>query len=194
MGSEMCIRDSPHSLDEDKNSIFESDEGLLVPFGAVKKNIQDNVLVVEVLIEDIKSENVEKLSETVEVKDIFMRNVVPKVFCREDFSTAQPFLHIYMGLWNNKATNRIDAIRFMAGQNLIIGGFGLFGSGGEHVGKIQLFDIGIEGGNQEVAGELLAQSDVMTYQCEPGKTFSILFKEPVNITGQRWLVPTLNSY
>ena len=185
------FKDFPHSLDEDKNSIFESGEGLLVPFGAVKKNIQDNVLVVEVQIEDFKSENVEKLSGNVEVKEIIVRKVVPKVFGREDFSTVQRFLNIIVwAVWSYKVTNRIDAIRFMADQDVIIGGFGLFGSGGEHVGKIQLFDIGIEGGNQEVAGELLAESDVMTYQCEPKKTFRIFFKEPVNIKAQRWLVST----
>ena len=187
------FKDCPHSLDEDKNSIFESDEGLLVPFGAIKKNIQGNILVVEAGIEDVKSENIEKLSGVLEVKEIIMHKVAPKKFCREDFSTVLRFAIINSIVpivpWIPiKQTPRVEAIRFMADQDLIIGGFGLFGSGAEHVGKIQLFDIGIDGGNQEVAGEMLAESDEITFQCEPGRTFPILFKEPVNIKAQRWLV------
>ena len=162
----------------------------MVPFGAIKKNIQGNILVVEAGIEDVKSENIEKLSGVLEVKEIIMHKVAPKKFCREDFSTVLRFAIINKAPWiPSKRTRIVEAIRYMADQDLIIGGFGLFGSGAEHVGKIQLFDIGIDGGNQEVAGEMLAESDEMTYQCEPGRTFPILFKEPVNIKAQRWLVP-----
>jgi E3 ubiquitin-protein ligase MYCBP2 len=36
----------------------------------------------------------------------------------------------------------------MADTDIILGGFGLFGGRGEYVGKIKLFDIGVEGGDQ----------------------------------------------
>ena len=86
----------------------------------------------------------------------------------------------------------IEAIRFKSDKNLIIGGFGIFGSTHyyctHYAGKIQLFDIGVDGGNQEVAGKLVAESDEVTYGYAWGETLPVLFKEPVNITAQRWLV------
>ena len=48
---------------------------------------------------------------------------------------------------------------------MLLGGFGLFGGRGEYIGKIKLFDIGIEGGDQEGDGELLAESDEIAYEC-----------------------------
>jgi len=42
----------------------------------------------------------------------------------------------------------VEAIRFMADMDILLGGFGLFGGRGEYVGKIKLFDIGVDGGDQ----------------------------------------------
>ena len=44
----------------------------------------------------------------------------------------------------------VEAIRFMADTDILLGGFGLFGGRGEYVGKIKLFDIGVEGGDQVI--------------------------------------------
>jgi hypothetical protein len=46
----------------------------------------------------------------------------------------------------------VEAIRFMSDTDVLLGGFGLFGGRGEYVGKIKLFDIGVEGGDQVGAG------------------------------------------
>ena len=205
------FKDYPHSLDEDKNTVFESDEGLVVPFGAVKKNIQENALTFEVQIGGLKSENVQKMSEGVELKEIIMhkvqkqylnalnnvikvqaqirmklakikyqnlliqrenaaiilqkyarRQIAIKVtnnirqkgrFLRKDCSTVKRFPYIFHGQWKCLGNNAIEAIRFKSDKNLIIGGFGLCGSSTTLHGKIKLFDIGVDGGNQEVAGE-----------------------------------------
>ena len=80
----------------------------------------------------------------------------------------------------------IEAIRFMADTDVLLGGFGLFGGRGEYIGKIKLFDIGIEGGDQEGDGELLAESDEIAYECGARQKFPILFDEPVTIHSGRW--------
>lgn len=36
----------------------------------------------------------------------------------------------------------------MVDSDILLGGFGLFGGRGEYAGKIKLFDIGIDGGDQ----------------------------------------------
>ena len=37
----------------------------------------------------------------------------------------------------------IEAVRFSADTDIMIGGYGLFGGRGEYTGKIKLFDLGI---------------------------------------------------
>ena len=69
--------------------------------------------------------------------------------------------------------------------DVIIGGFGLYGNPTGYIGKIKLFDLGT--GHEDNA-KLLAESEEITYQCEPRKTFPILFKEPLKIKAQRWYV------
>ena len=73
----------------------------------------------------------------------------------------------------------------MADTDVLLGGFGLFGGRGEYIGKIKLFDI--DTGHEDNA-KLLAESEEITYQCEPRNTFPILFKEPLKIKAQRWYV------
>ena len=43
----------------------------------------------------------------------------------------------------------------MADTDILLGGFGLFGGRGEYVGKIKLFDIGVEGGDQVLMNNFL---------------------------------------
>ena len=69
-----------------------------------------------------------------------------------------------------------------------MGGFGLFGGRGEYVGKIKLFDIGTEGGEQEGDGDLLCESEEITYECGARQKYPIMFEEPVPITAGKWYV------
>jgi len=70
----------------------------------------------------------------------------------------------------------------------LMGGFGLFGGRGEYVGKIKLFDIGTEGGEQEGDGDLLCESEEVTYECGARQKYPIMFEEPVPITAGKWYV------
>ena len=76
----------------------------------------------------------------------------------------------------------------MADTDVLLGGFGLFGGRGEYIGKIKLFDIGT--GHEDNA-KLLAESELITYQCEARNTFPILFKDPLKIKAQRWYILVL---
>ena len=74
----------------------------------------------------------------------------------------------------------------MVDTDILLGGFGLFGGRGEYVGKIKLFDIGPEGGEQEGDGDLLAESDEIAYECGARQKYPILFDEAVTIHAGRW--------
>lgn len=77
----------------------------------------------------------------------------------------------------------------MVDTEILLGGFGLFGGRGEYIGKIKLFDIGMEGGDlQEQDGELLAESEEVTYECGARQKYPILFDEPVPIQAGRWYI------
>ena len=76
----------------------------------------------------------------------------------------------------------------MVDTDILLGGFGLFGGRGEYVGKIKLFDIGTEGGEQEGDGDLLAESDEVAYECGARQKYPILFDEAVTIHAGRWYV------
>ena len=69
-----------------------------------------------------------------------------------------------------------------------MGGFGLFGGRGEYVGKIKLFDIGNEDGEQEGDSDLLCESEEITYECGARQKYPIMFEEPVPITAGKWYV------
>ncbi|KAK1123903.1 hypothetical protein K0M31_006933 [Melipona bicolor] len=51
-----------------------------------------------------------------------------------------------------------------------------------------LFDIGMDGGDQENDGELLAESEEIPYECGPRQKYSILFYEPIPLQANRWYV------
>lgn len=109
-----------------------------------------------------------------------------KVYSREDFSIVSRFDN-HGGGWGYSGQS-VEAIRFMADTDILLGGYGLFGGRGEYTAKIKLFDIGIEGGDEEVDGELLAETEEVPYECEPRQKYSIVFNEPVPIQANRWYV------
>lgn len=109
-----------------------------------------------------------------------------KAYSREDFSTVSRF-ESHGGGWGYSA-HSIEAIRFMPDTDILMGGYGLFGGRGEYTAKIKLFNIGIEGGDQENDGELLAESEEIPYECGPRQKYSILFDEPISLQANRWYV------
>ena len=114
------------------------------------------------------------------------KSVSNKSFSKEDFTAVNRFDN-HGGGWGYSG-HSIEAIRFMADTDILLGGFGLFGGRGEYVGKIKLFDIGTEGGEQEGDGDLLAESDEMAYECGARQKYPILFDEAVTIHAGRWYV------
>jgi E3 ubiquitin-protein ligase MYCBP2 len=74
----------------------------------------------------------------------------------------------------------------MSDTDLLLGGFGLFGGRGEYTGKIKLYDIGMDGGEQEIDGELLAETEDVPFECAPRQKYPMLFDEPVMVQANRW--------
>jgi PHR domain len=109
-----------------------------------------------------------------------------KVYSSEDFSAVNRF-ESYGGGWGYSG-HSIEAIRFMSDTDLLVGGFGLFGGRGEYTGKIKLYDIGMDGGEQESDGDLLAETEELPYECAPRQKYAMLFDEPVAIQQYRWYV------
>ncbi|XP_073976386.1 MYC binding protein highwire isoform X3 [Rhodnius prolixus] len=114
------------------------------------------------------------------------RQAQTKVYSKEDFSTVGRF-ECHGGGWGYSG-HSIEAIRFMADTDILMGGFGLFGGRGEYTGKIKLFDIGTEGGEQESDGELLAETEEIPYECGPRQKYPMLFEEPMPLIANRWYV------
>ncbi|KAF6200669.1 hypothetical protein GE061_005112 [Apolygus lucorum] len=109
-----------------------------------------------------------------------------KVYSKEDFSTVGRF-ESNGGGWGYSG-HSIEAIRFMADTDILLGGFGLFGGRGEYTGKIKLFDIGPDGGEQENDGELFAETEEIPYECGPRQKYPMLFEEPIPLQANRWYV------
>ena len=184
----------PHSLDDNKQTIYQSRDGLVVPI--LKKNIHDNSMIIECRIMDMKSEKVETKQKLVEKEIILqMQTQGPKVYRGEDYLHINRFKEIKEKLKNNGTwfhnSGSIDAIQFMTDRDVIIGGFSLFGNPNGCSGKIKLFEIGI--GSHEDNVKPLAESDEITYACEPKNTIPILFREPLKIKGHRWCVTTITT-
>lgn len=64
------------------------------------------------------------------------RQAHSKVYTKEDFSTVSRF-ESHGGGWGYSG-HSIEAIRFMADTDILMGGFGLFGGRGEYTGKIKV--------------------------------------------------------
>ena len=45
----------------------------------------------------------------------------------------------------------------------------------------QLFELGMEGGDQETDGDLLAETEEMPYECGARQKYPMLFDEPVAV-------------
>ena len=109
-----------------------------------------------------------------------------KAYTKEDFSVVNRF-ESHGGGWGYSG-HSIEAIRFMTDTDILLGGYGLFGGRGEYMGKIKLFDIGPDGGDQETDGELLAESEEVTYECGARQKFPILFDDPIPLSAGRWYI------
>ena len=51
-----------------------------------------------------------------------------------------------------------------------------------------MFDLGIEGGDHEVDGELLAETEEIIYACEMKEKYSMMFDEPIPLHANHWYV------
>ncbi|XP_035719406.1 E3 ubiquitin-protein ligase MYCBP2-like isoform X2 [Vespa mandarinia] len=109
-----------------------------------------------------------------------------KVYSREDFATVSRFEN-HGGGWGYSGRS-IEAIRFMPNTDILLGGYGLFGGRDKYTAKIKLFDIGVDGGDQENDGELLAETEEIPYECGPRQKYAILFDEPIALQANRWYV------
>lgn len=52
----------------------------------------------------------------------------------------------------------------------------------------QLLDIGMEGGEQESDGEVIAETEDVPYDCGPRQKYPMMFEEPVLLQANRWYV------
>ena len=149
-----------------------SDEGFLVPFGVVKKNIQNKLMTIEFWIDAGK-----KIVNNPKTNNVKLEN----------YSTVYRFQNFNNSIEKYFSGDCVCAVGFSSDTNLMIGGFGLFGGRSENIAKIKLFDIGIQFHEKNIGdGELLAASDDITYKCKKGRIFPILFKVPVIIKSGRW--------
>ena len=109
-----------------------------------------------------------------------------KTYSKEDFSIVNRF-DSHGGGWGYSG-HSIEAVRFSVDTDIILGGFGLFGGRGEYVGKIKLFDIGADGGENEGDGDLLCESDEVTYECGARQKYPIMFEEAIQVVAGKWYV------
>ena len=109
-----------------------------------------------------------------------------KSYSKEDFSIVNRF-DSHGGGWGYSG-HSIEAVRFSTDTDILLGGFGLFGGRGEYVGKIKLFDIGTEGGENEGDGDLVCESDEVTYECGARQKYPVMFEEPVQVVAGKWYV------
>ncbi|XP_030837055.1 E3 ubiquitin-protein ligase MYCBP2 [Strongylocentrotus purpuratus] len=111
---------------------------------------------------------------------------VAKVYTKEDFSIVNRF-EGYGGGWGYSG-HSVEAVRFCPDTDILLGGFGLFGGRGEYSAKIKVYDLGPKGGEYELDGEWMAESDDITFDCGAREKFPILFEEPVPLTAGNWYV------
>ncbi|XP_062904556.1 E3 ubiquitin-protein ligase MYCBP2 isoform X16 [Mobula hypostoma] len=102
---------------------------------------------------------------------------VTKVYSKEDYSVVNRF-ESHGGGWGYSA-HSVEAIRFTADTDILLGGLGLFGGRGEYTAKIKLFELGPDGGDHETDGDLLAETDVLAYDCAAREKYAMMFDEPV---------------
>ncbi|XP_051563854.1 E3 ubiquitin-protein ligase MYCBP2 isoform X5 [Myxocyprinus asiaticus] len=111
---------------------------------------------------------------------------VMKVYSKEDYSVVNRF-ESHGGGWGYSA-HSVEAIRFCADTDILLGGLGLFGGRGEYTAKIKLFELGPDGGDHETDGDLLAETDVLAYDCAAREKYAMMFDEPVLLQLGWWYV------
>ncbi|XP_028848286.1 E3 ubiquitin-protein ligase MYCBP2 isoform X12 [Denticeps clupeoides] len=111
---------------------------------------------------------------------------VMKVYSKEDYNMVNRF-ESHGGGWGYSA-HSVEAIRFCADTDILLGGLGLFGGRGEYTAKIKLFELGPDGGDHETDGELLAETDVLAYDCAAREKYAMMFDEPVLLQLGWWYV------
>ncbi|XP_068123980.1 E3 ubiquitin-protein ligase MYCBP2 isoform X14 [Hyperolius riggenbachi] len=111
---------------------------------------------------------------------------VLKVYSKEDYSVVNRF-ESHGGGWGYSA-HSVEAIRFSADTDILLGGLGLFGGRGEYTAKIKLFELGSDGGDHETDGDLLAETDVLAYDCAAREKYAMMFDEPVLLQAGWWYV------
>uniref|UniRef100_UPI0001986806 E3 ubiquitin-protein ligase MYCBP2 n=1 Tax=Mus musculus TaxID=10090 RepID=UPI0001986806 len=104
----------------------------------------------------------------------------------EDYSVVNRF-ESHGGGWGYSA-HSVEAIRFSADTDILLGGLGLFGGRGEYTAKIKLFELGPDGGDHETDGDLLAETDVLAYDCAAREKYAMMFDEPVLLQAGWWYV------
>ncbi|XP_065149136.1 E3 ubiquitin-protein ligase MYCBP2 isoform X13 [Paramisgurnus dabryanus] len=111
---------------------------------------------------------------------------VMKVYSKEDYSVVNRF-ESHGGGWGYSA-HSVEAIRFCADADILLGGLGLFGGRGEYTAKIKLFELGPDGADHETDGDLLAETDVLAYDCAAREKYAMMFDEPVLLQLGWWYV------
>uniref|UniRef100_A0A8C4T2S5 E3 ubiquitin-protein ligase MYCBP2 n=1 Tax=Erpetoichthys calabaricus TaxID=27687 RepID=A0A8C4T2S5_ERPCA len=111
---------------------------------------------------------------------------VLKVYSKEDYGVVNRF-ESHGGGWGYSA-HSVEAIRFCADVDILLGGLGLFGGRGEYTAKIKLFELGPDGGDHETDGDLLAETDVLAYDCAAREKYAMMFDEPVLLQSGWWYV------
>ncbi|XP_048349653.1 E3 ubiquitin-protein ligase MYCBP2 isoform X14 [Sphaerodactylus townsendi] len=111
---------------------------------------------------------------------------VMKVYSKEDYSIVNRF-ESHGGGWGYSA-HSVEAIRFCADTDILLGGLGLFGGRGEYTAKIKLFELGPDGSDHETDGDLLAETDVLAYDCAAREKYAMMFDEPVLLQAGWWYV------
>ncbi|PRD32149.1 UNVERIFIED_CONTAM: Mycbp2, partial [Trichonephila clavipes] len=113
---------------------------------------------------------------------------LPRILNPEHMLPFKPGVPISHGGGWGYSGHSIEAIRFMADTDILLGGFGLFGGRGEYTAKLKVFDIGPEGGDQEIDGDVLVETDEIPYECGARHKYPMLFDEPIQLTANRWYV------
>ncbi|KAL3880398.1 hypothetical protein ACJMK2_032642, partial [Sinanodonta woodiana] len=114
------------------------------------------------------------------------KQATTKVYAKEDFSLVNRF-ESHGGGWGYSG-HSVEAVRFMCDTDILLGGFGLFGGRGEYYGRIKLFELGPDGGENEGDGEILAETEEVAFECGAREKHAMLFDEPVLIQANCWYV------
>uniref|UniRef100_A0A4W5M9H3 RCR-type E3 ubiquitin transferase n=1 Tax=Hucho hucho TaxID=62062 RepID=A0A4W5M9H3_9TELE len=111
---------------------------------------------------------------------------VMKVYSKEDYSVVNRF-ESHGGGWGYSA-HSVEAICFCSDADILLGGLGLFGGRGEYTAKLKLFELGPYGGDHDTDGDLLAETDVLAYDCAAREKYAMIFDEPVLLQLGWWYV------